>query len=566
MDLEILEALALSDDRAAALGQLLPGSEDHDYYAGLHAQHRGALAEADTILEAWPGRHGNTERYGRLRLRQLLYRLGVTPDAVADEVRDHFGVEHWHEAEADEVDPSRPTRLPAGIFDGAKLLALAVQQSGDLSQVTDDGLEELLRADESMQFDTTRRRAMLQRLGHTPEARVLDHVVSDLEANGTFGSLRVHNELTRPQLEKLAARLDQLRGDARWVEAMVRRMRPASHVNLEEDFAARATYAAELWAFVSTLPAASNSLKVHVLWHVLDGYRRRDAAPPRALVLAYLQLPRSVTYAPRSLTDNVRSHEVAQVGADFRGSTGLPAAGSDEDLVRDLIHRDPAEAAHYAQWIERSWLDAEIATAHLLYASGNADKATHLLGPSRAAALRERIDVAWSPHNATRFGTDEPIVLDADIKHVPELVVKVFRIDPLAYFQHYKREVNTDLDLDGLAASHELVMTFPEPAIRRMRRRIELPMCARPGTYVNDLIGNGIDKAILTLEFATIFPDHRAGTGIRISTESFHCFGSDRNSDILWLIDIATDTGFGLVLASEQLIAKSGKINFLSGI
>ncbi len=494
MDLEILEALALSEDRAAALRQLLPGSEDHDYYACLQAQHRGAFDEAQTILEAWPARHGTAQRYERMRVRQMLYRLGSTPDEVADQVRDHYGVQHWHEAEADEVDPSRPTRLPDGVFDGAKLLAVAVQQSTDLSQVTDDGIEELLRSDASMSFDVSRQRAMLQRLGHTPEPRVIEHIVRDLEGHNTFGSLRMHNELTRPQLEQLAARLDRLRSDARWVDAMVRRMRPASHVDLDGDLAARAAYAAELWAFTSTLPAASNSLKAHVLWHLLDGYRRRDTAPPRELVLAYLQLPRSVSYAPRTLTDNVRSDEMVQLGIELRGSTGLPAAGSDEDLVRDLIHRDPAEAVHYAKWIERSWLDTEIAIAHLLYASGNADKATHLLGPSRAAALRERIDVAWSPHNPTQFGAGEPIVLDADIKHVPELVVKVFRIDPLAYFQHFKREVNTDLDLDGLAASHELVMNLPEPPIRRVRRRIELPMCTRPGTYVIDLIGNGMSS------------------------------------------------------------------------
>lgn len=46
MDLELLEALALSGDRSAALAQLLPGSEDHDYYRALHAQQRGALDEA----------------------------------------------------------------------------------------------------------------------------------------------------------------------------------------------------------------------------------------------------------------------------------------------------------------------------------------------------------------------------------------------------------------------------------------------------------------------------------------------------------------------------------------
>src|SRR5438067_7994949 len=111
MDLEILEALALSDDRGAALAQLLPGSEDHDYYRALHAQHRGALAEAEAVLEAWPNRHGRTPRYDRLRLRQLLLRVTASPDPgtdqatdranelAVDQLRDWFGVSHGHEAE-----------------------------------------------------------------------------------------------------------------------------------------------------------------------------------------------------------------------------------------------------------------------------------------------------------------------------------------------------------------------------------------------------------------------------------------------------------------------------------
>ena len=79
MDLETLEALALADNRATALSQLLPGSEDHDYFRCLHAQHRGELDDADKILEAWPERHGSTERYQRMRVRQDWYRLGHDP-------------------------------------------------------------------------------------------------------------------------------------------------------------------------------------------------------------------------------------------------------------------------------------------------------------------------------------------------------------------------------------------------------------------------------------------------------------------------------------------------------
>ncbi|HSD91249.1 MAG TPA: hypothetical protein VLB44_27185, partial [Kofleriaceae bacterium] len=487
MDLEILEALALDPDRAHALNQLLPGSEDHDYFRCLHAQHRGAFEEAAEVIEAWPGRHGSNERYERLRLRQLWYGLGHDPDDVADQLRDEFSVDHSHEAEVAEIDPTRPTRLPPGTFDGDRLLSEAVDYDSDLSRVTNEGLHELL----SRGLTGSRRRSLLKRIGHTPHKDLVMLVASELERD-SFGSVPVHHQLTLEQLHALAERKPELRGHRGWIEAAIQRMRPPVTTDLELDLGAREAYIRELWSFVSQLPPSSNSLKAHVLWHLLDTLRRRDVTPDVALIVTYLQLPRSARYLPHTWIERVRGDEIAQLGSDFRRVTGLAPAGDDEQLVREMIQRRLDEVDRFAQWIERSWLDAEIATAQLLAGVGDADRATRILGPAAAASLRERIELTWCAHNPKRFSIDEPIVLEADVKHVPELLVKVFRIDPLAYFQHNRREVSTDLDLDGLAASHESVLRFSEPPIRRVRRRIELPMCGRPGTYVVDLIGNGI--------------------------------------------------------------------------
>jgi hypothetical protein len=491
MDLEILEALALSENRTTAVGQLLPGSEDHDYFRCLHAQHAGALDDADTILEQWIERHGTgSPRYQRLVLRQQLCRLGEDPGSVADELRDRFGVSHWHEAEVPEVDAKRPTKIE--YFDGKRLLQAASEVSQDLAQVSDEGLYELLE----QPLDPARRRALLLRIGHSQQPALVAHIADDLGAKGSagFGTLRIHNELTIDQLRELEQRRPELRTHSRWIDAVVRRMRPAATVDLEIDRDARESYLVELWTFVSALPPASNSLKAHVLWHLLDTIRRRNAAPELALFAAYLQLPRHASYVPRKWLDRVRDTDLAKLGADFREVTGLPPAGNDEALVRELLRARLDDAEEVAQWIDRAWLDVELAIANLLAGTGDADKATFVLGPARAAALRDQIEIQWCVHNATRFGVDEPIVLEADVKHVPELVVKVFRIDPLAYFQLHRREVGVEVDLDGLAASHELVMKLGEPPIRRVRRRIELPMCARAGTYVIDLIGNGMSS------------------------------------------------------------------------
>jgi hypothetical protein len=495
MDLELLEALALSDDRSAALAQLLPGSEDHDYYRALHAQHRGALDEADAVLAAWPDRHGHTPRYDRLRLRQLLYRVTTTPEAAADQVRDRFGVSHWHEAEVEDADPSRPSRLADGAFDPIALLQQAAEHDTNLSQVTDEGITELV----AWTLEPALGRVLLSRLGHTAQPEVVGLVAGELAQRGSggFGSLAIHHELTLDQLAALAERRPDLRGHTGWVAAVVTRMRPPAEVDLELDREARAAYLDELWRFVAALPPASNSLKAHVLWHLLDTARRQGVAIDPELFRVYLALPRSAEYLARTWIDKVRRDEVAQLGFDFRPATGLPPAGSDEELVRDVLQHQRDHAERYAAWLDRGWLDVELATAQLLFGDRDADRATLVLGPARAAALREQIELAWCVHNPTRFAADAPIALEADVKHVGELVVKVFRIDPLAYFQHHRKEVDTALDLDGLAASHEQVLRFDEPAIRRVRRRIELPACARPGSYVIDLIGNGMSSRVV---------------------------------------------------------------------
>jgi hypothetical protein len=499
MDLEILEALALSDDRSAALAQLLPGSEDHDYYRALHAQHRGALDEAEAVIAAWPDRHGPTPSYDRLRLRQLLLRVTAAPQLAprqaCDQLRDWFGVSHWHEAEVEASDPSRPSRLPPGAFDPEVLLRQAVERDANLSQVCDEGLAELVE----WPLEASRRRAVLSRLMHTPQPEVVALVADELgqRGSGGFGSLLVHRELTLDQLRALAELRPELRGHAGWVAAMVTRMRPPLAVDLELDLEARGRTLDELWRFVAELPASANSLKAHILWHLLDTARRRGGAFDHGLFRAYLALPRAASYLARGV-DRTRPDEVAKLGADFATVTGLAPAGSDEQLIRDVI-QDRPEAAwdrpeSYAEWLDRAWLEVEFATAGLLSGKYKPEPLTVVLGPARAAALRERVELTWCAHNPTRFAADEPVALEVDVKNVPELVVKVFRIDPLAYYQHHRREVDSALDLDGLAASREDVHRFSEPPIQRVRRRLELTACARPGTYVIDLIGNGMSS------------------------------------------------------------------------
>src|SRR5690349_18107451 len=101
LDLDQLEALALSDDRESALATLLPGTTEHDYWRGVHLQHAGRLDEVDEILAGWQKRHGHEDaHHDRLERRQLLLRAGADLAAHADRIRFEAGLRLDDEAEA----------------------------------------------------------------------------------------------------------------------------------------------------------------------------------------------------------------------------------------------------------------------------------------------------------------------------------------------------------------------------------------------------------------------------------------------------------------------------------
>src|SRR5688572_16320640 len=133
MDLEQLEALALSEDRAAALANVLPGTVEHDYWRGVHLQHAGRLDEVDEILSGWRRRHGGTDSFhARLARRQLLLRAGEKPNRHADKIRFEAGLSLDDQAEAVAAAQRHPTRLDPAITDHAALIKEALSRGHDL--------------------------------------------------------------------------------------------------------------------------------------------------------------------------------------------------------------------------------------------------------------------------------------------------------------------------------------------------------------------------------------------------------------------------------------------------
>lgn len=485
MEPTTLEALALADDRDAALAHLVPGTEDHDWWRSIRLQNLGDLDAVDPILARWRSLHGDTGRRAALEQRQLLLRADRDLPARASELCRTFGVRFDHRAEIEAASVHEPTALDPAVLDPQRLLDEALLRDPSLGTVTDDALPLLLHGPLSAAV----RRTLLGRLSRGGFPGLVDAIAADLREKSSegFGSLRVHQKLVTDELVALADRVPALREHRAWVLAMLGRQRPPFHVDAEFDLRARAAWLDALWAQVRDLPPSFRSLQVHVLYHRLVVDLRTGVVDP-ARLLAYLHLPRHTGYARWP-----GERELGTLTEDFSSATGLSAVGDDEPVVRALLAQLLAteEADAFRPTVDGAWLDRLLAETRLLAGDPDVERWTTILGPAATTALRDRIDLDLLPTTPRIFGRDAPVFLDVALKNPGRLRIRVFRVDTAAHVRVRGTDVPLGIDLDGLSPGHEDVREPTLPPIRRTVERIAVPACDRPGTWVVELVGNG---------------------------------------------------------------------------
>ncbi|MEM6926391.1 MAG: hypothetical protein AAF602_05655, partial [Myxococcota bacterium] len=517
MDVEQLEALALSGDRDEALAQLVPGTDEHFHWTAIRHQHRGELAAVDRLLETWRTRHGTSEGLRRVERRQRILWADRDLPAHAEALAQALSVDTDHAREI-EAAASRPTVLPEDLLVPQRILEWAIQPR-HLDALTHHALPSLL-AGAVGDLGPDRRRAMLQRLARTGLPGLVEAIARDLEDHrgDGFGALAIHDRLTLDELDALAYHRPDLRRSKPWVLARLRRMTPPDHVDLDHDDTAQKAFLDEVGAFVAELPPAFNSLKLHVLHHLLRCDERAGVVD-RERVLRYLSLPREAPYAARRLADETKRRGLANLAE--RPGLGFPPVGDDEPFVRSLVGRllEEEDVDAFSPYLDEAWLMQLLAETRLLGGDpADPGRWTRILGPDVSTALRDRVDVELLPTIPRRFGVDDPVYVDVALKNCWPLRVRVFRINGAAIGDH----VPVNIDLDGLSPHSEEIREAKTPPMQRVRERIALPACVGRGTYVVELIGNGrASRAVIHKGMLFAIPRRSAaGLSVTIVDES----------------------------------------------
>ncbi|MFM8930997.1 MAG: hypothetical protein ACKOS8_03840, partial [Gemmataceae bacterium] len=524
-EIDYVETFALSTDRAQALKQLIPGTENYYYYNCLHLLQTEQPDKCAELSKVWRERLGETEGWRQIQHRHALLSYRKDPRQSLDYLIRHLGLTYNHQRQVPGAKTTLPTSLEAASISRERLRQRDIAPHPHVDLAEDGALRWL--AGEPAKLSNEQRRSLLNRLQRPDLPNLVDLVVLDLDAphSGGFGSLGIHRNLTAEQLDELAKRKPDLKRQQNWVLARATRLLPGADAAFPEDLKVMGEYLDRLVAFVRPLDPVMNPLKANAFFHKLQ-HNRMTGKLDKALLLEYLTLPRQRPYmAPRLLESEAAQRYPAPLGNDYSPATQLPPVFDDERLVRAILVEILATAespAEFRPYLEDGYLKVLFAEAKITRGLGDPERWASEVSPELYRELRDRVDIDFAPNSALQFAPGDAVSLDLMVKNVPSLLVQVYEVNAVHHYKTRQTEIDTDLPLDGLVAGKTLKLEFTESPFKRVDRRLDLPELKGSGVWVVDLIGAGRSSRALIRKgklrpLVTVTP---AGQAVRVIDEA----------------------------------------------
>jgi len=499
------ETFAIAEDRAAALERLSPGAEDHYFFHCLHAQQTGDAAAFDATMARWIERHGDSERARRLRNRQALLAHPDSPAKSLDHIRRLEGLRFNHAPPGGTRDGAPlPSKLDLSEIDPKRLLEKALSGSRPVEAMETGGLP-LLPSD---RLDGDGRRRLLERMTHPDHPDLAALVRAELESGLPWSRLPGRDLLLLSHLDRLRHAVPGLAEDRSFAEDYLRRLAPSADVSPEENTGVRRAWLERCRDFLAPLPEVHAAVQARVLSQLLE-LDRREGRYDRDRFLAYLRIPRPANYLRPELRRRPGDDSAPGLSALPEPDRPIP----DESLVRDyLFHflKDAENAAPFDQYLQSDWLRNLFAEVKLTRGVGDPERWISMLSPERYATLKDQVVLEFAPDRPRRLAADASVVLPAEIKNVDALVVRIYAVDAFNFYRERKREISPAVELDGISPTWERVHRYPDPPLRRTRRRLEFPELSGPGTYVIDLVGGGL-RSRAVIRKGDLFAVERSG-------------------------------------------------------
>ena len=381
------------------------------------------------------------------------------------------------------AEPNFPTALDQAVIARDKFRQQALARHGNsLNGFEDAAFDWLIQAE----LTPEQRRQLLSRLTRPDHPNLVQLVVADLnyQNSGGFGSMTIHAQMLKSQLDALLEGKPELLTQQNFVLAYLRKLQPSPDIDWRHDKAELRKYLERLRQFAERLVPSHNSLKAHVLYHLLL-LDRSEGKYDKNLFLDYVKLPRNVFYISKAIQESdVFRRFPCDLNSNYNGATLLIPIVSDEPLVRSYLAQFFLEAKNtreFEAYINSDYLKHLFAETKIVNGLGEPEQWAAMLPPELFRQLKDRVDLDFDAANKTDFAADDPVSLDLHVKNVSTLIVKVFEINAKNFYRQTGKEVDTDINLDGLVANAEQSHKYDESPFRRRRAPVRVPDARQAG-------------------------------------------------------------------------------------
>ncbi|MEL6110679.1 MAG: hypothetical protein AAFU85_32130, partial [Planctomycetota bacterium] len=479
----------------AILAELIPGSEDYYFYHCLHFQNTSQVARAEAMLKAWiASRKGRmTSTTHAMMDRQRLLTYDQSPQQTIDYFVKRLGIQLNHSPPV-----SKGTRrYPSVLGDAINTQQLVKDSLRSNTRLSSTGMQIaanwfLAGQDNQVPISLT---DFLKRVNGSYLTQLDQLVIKELRSRPAksqqFGDRAAHQYLTLEELENVGRAVPTVLDDNAFVAAKLRNLRPSGEVDLGQQPDQRRDYLRRVDAYVRGLPASYNSLKASAAYRLLEA-NLAAGIWDLGLFRRYLQLPRQSSIVNPTMA---RLGNRANLNQDYTKLAILPPIRNEQPLVEIYLEhflRDAKDSSAFAAYLQPNYLRRVMARSKLMAGVGNPQQYFEMLSASERQTLRDKVQLSFARNNPRTFTTDAETKLLVDVKNIEKLVVRVYEMNALAFHRTNSGQLDTDVDLDGLVATHERTIQYDRPQIVKHRESIAIPEIQGRGVWIVDLVGQGL--------------------------------------------------------------------------
>lgn len=492
----LMERFALADDRESILAELIPGSDDYFFYHCLHYQNTSQLDRAEAILKDWSAsRKGSmTALMQSMTDRQRLLTYDQTPKQTIDYFVDRLGIQLNHAPPAKKGTRRYPSELGDNFIDSQQLVKDSLRDNVRMSPIGMQIASDWYLSGKANQTQVSLQ-DFLKRVNGSYLTGLDQLVINELKSRQPrdlrFGDLAAHEFLSLGELNNVGRAVPAVADDNAFVYAKLRMLRPNADVDLSQQPDVRRDYLVQLEAYLRALPAAYNSMKASATYRLLEANLAAGIWDAE-LFQRYLQLPRQSPLIGPALA---RAGSRANLTEDFTQVAILPPIGNEQALVETCLEhflRDAKDTRAYEPFLQSNFLRRVFARTKLMAGVANPGPYYEMLSAAERRELRDKIQLGFAPTNPIYYPVDQATELAVDVKNVDKLVVRVYEMNSLAFYRTNEGRLDTDVELDGLIATHEKTIQYDRPAIERHRETIAIPEAVGRGVWIVDLVGKGL--------------------------------------------------------------------------